>query len=377
MKVALIAFNYAEYCIRLANGLAEQAEVMLLLPRAIAQPHLRLAAPAVRLEMFDKPRLRQVFAQRRTLRDLIGRIRRFQPDVLHFQQGYLWFNLILPLLGDLPLVITVHDPRYHAGDVGVDRAIQPLVNRGFLRADQLIVHAEQCRQALLKLLPVRAEDVQVIPHVQVGDVPAKTADIAEEEDSILFFGRIWRYKGLAYLIRAEPLITAHRPQARIVIAGEGEDFAPYRRMMIHPERFSVTNRYIADDEAPGFFCRASLVVLPYIDASQSGVVPMAYTYGKPVVATTVGGLPEIVEDGVTGILVPPRDERALAEAVLTLLEDPLRRRHMGRMGRQKIETECSPAVVARATLAAYARAVEACASRSGMHLADGTNLVRS
>ena len=63
-------------------------------------------------------------------------------------------------------------------------------------------------------------------------------------------------------------------------------------MMVHPERFIVHNEYVSDEKRAELFRRASVVVLPYIEASQSGIIPIAYRFGKPVVATTVGGLPE-------------------------------------------------------------------------------------
>src|SRR5438552_16759897 len=107
----------------------------------------------------------------------------------------------------------------------------------------------------------------------------KTGRMANNHRSqtVLFFGRIWEYKGLEYLIRAEPLITAEVPEARIVIAGEGEDFGRYRLLMDHPEHFVVYNEYIPDQQRSELFRQASLVVLPYIEASQSGVIPLAYS----------------------------------------------------------------------------------------------------
>jgi glycosyltransferase involved in cell wall biosynthesis len=72
-----------------------------------------------------------------------------------------------------------------------------------------------------------------------------------------------------------------------------------------------------------------------------------------VVATTVGSLPEMVEDGHTGYLVPPRDEKALSDAIVRLLQDPELRRQYGSNGKRKIETECSPSAVAQKTLAVY------------------------
>jgi alpha-maltose-1-phosphate synthase len=129
-------------------------------------------------------------------------------------------------------------------------------------------------------------------------------------------------------------------------------------MMVHPDRFIVHNKFVPDDQAADYFRRASVVVLPYIEASQSGVIPMAYSAGKPVVATTVGGLPEMVEDGRTGYVVPPGDATQLAEAVTKLLLDEPLRRRMGANAKRKIEEECSPSVVAQKTFDVYRRAVE-------------------
>jgi glycosyltransferase involved in cell wall biosynthesis len=206
-------------------------------------------------------------------------------------------------------------------------------------------------------LCIPGERVHVIPHIVLGDSTVGNC-VLENDRLILFFGRIWPYKGLEYLIRAEPLITSKMPDARIMIAGHGEDFARYQRLMTHPENFIVHNEYILEERAATLFQQASMVVLPYTEASQSGIIPVAYTFSKPVVATTVGALPEMVEHGRTGFLVPPRDERALAAAIVRLLQDKQLRDRMGRCGKQKVDAECSPDVVAQQTLAVYRRAVD-------------------
>jgi glycosyltransferase involved in cell wall biosynthesis len=123
--------------------------------------------------------------------------------------------------------------------------------------------------------------------------------------------------------------------------------------MRHPERFLILNRYIRDDETVQLFQSASVVVLPYIESSQSGVIPLAYTYGKPVVATAVGGLPEMVIHGVTGLLVPPRDERQLADAIVMLLGNDALRRKMGDAAKRFIQRNCSPSLVAQETMGVY------------------------
>jgi glycosyltransferase involved in cell wall biosynthesis len=175
----------------------------------------------------------------------------------------------------------------------------------------------------------------------------------------LFFGRISKYKGLEYLIRAEPLISAMVPEVRFVIAGVGEDIEPYRRMMTNAERFTILDEYISDEQRAELFRRASVVVLPYVEATQSGVIPVAYSFGKPVVATTVGGLPSQVDHGKTGFLVAPRDPEALAMATVELLRNRDLRRRFGANGKQKLTVEANPDTVARETSKVYHLALNA------------------
>jgi glycosyltransferase involved in cell wall biosynthesis len=224
------------------------------------------------------------------------------------------------------------------------------------RADHLIVQSQFARDEILRDFPADKR-ISVVPHIQIGQ-NAASASTLDDRPLVLFFGRIWDYKGLEYLIRAEPLITASVPEAHILIAGQGEDFSRYSRMMVHPDRFIVDNEFISDERATEYFARASVVVLPYIEASQSGVISMASTAAKPVVASAVGGLPEMVEDGRTGYLVLPRNVSQLAGCINRLLLDHDLRDWMGANARRKIEAECSPDVIAKATLAVYRRAIE-------------------
>lgn len=357
MKIVFLSFrSVEEYSVRVANALAHEVEILMLLPHQASAQCSSALDPAVIFHPFSLPRARQPLRQIGMIYRLLRRIRGFDPDAIHIQQGHMWFNLALPLLGRYPLVITIHDPKYHIGDKESRRTPQFITDYGHRRGTQLIVHAENLVQVVVDRLHVSPDIVHAIPMIVQGDAAARP-EVEEEDNLILFFGRIWEYKGLEYLIRAEPLITAKAPDANFVIAGRGEDFDRYRRMMVHPERFTVHNEYVTADKRAELFRRASLVVLPYIDASQSGVIPVAYTYSKPVVTTTVGGLPELVDHGRTGFLVPPRDERALAEAVVRLLSNRELRHQMGANGKRKIESECSAEEVARRTLAIYRQAI--------------------
>jgi glycosyltransferase involved in cell wall biosynthesis len=111
------------------------------------------------------------------------------------------------------------------------------------------------------------------------------------------------------------------------------------------------------EEVQQFFQRATVVVLPYLDATQSGIIPTAYMYKRAVVATKVGSIPEVVDHEVTGILIEPGNEKSLAEAVIRLLLDPNLRTSMGEAGYQKLQQELSWKSIAGKTLQVYESAL--------------------
>jgi len=356
MKIAFVSYSFTEYSVRHVNEMVDEHEVLLLLPANQMDGAERWLDPRVQYVGFQRPRYRQPWQQLRVIRQILRSIHQFQPDVIHYQNGHLFFNLALPWLKKYPMVITIHDPRQHLGDQESLKTPQWLMDFGFRHADQVIVHGNDLVGVVQNEIGFRREQIHVIPHIAIGERVERPADL-ETELRLLFFGRIWEYKGLDYLIRAQPLVSAQFPQAKFVIGGTGEDFERYRRMMVNPECFEVHNDWISDEQRSQMFAEASVVVLPYVEASQSGVIPLAYTHGKPVIATTVGGLPDMVEHGETGLLVPPRDIESLAEAIIRLLGDRAERQRMGTLGREKLGRECAPSVVAEQTVAVYRRAL--------------------
>jgi glycosyltransferase involved in cell wall biosynthesis len=352
-KVAFLSFDYGEYSVRLASALAENASVLLLLPEGLADSYLPQLDPRVVLQTFPRIRLREPMAQMRRNRWIHRQLRDFRADVLHLQQGSMWFNLSLSSGLPYPVVLTVHDAEPHVGDKLSQKTPYFFWKLGFRKADQIITHSYYVRDMLRARLTIPSRLLHVIPHLQVGGAVESPHHVPDDGKTILFFGRIWPYKGLDVLINAERWMAAQAQDYKIIIAGEGEDFGRYRQMMMNPDRFEVINRHISEAEANLLFRRASVVVLPYIEASQSGVIPVAYTYRKPVIASNVGGLPEMVDDGVTGLLVPPRDEKQLAAAIVKLLKDKELRFRMGAAGERKLEHECGAAVVAHRTLEVY------------------------
>ena len=355
MRIAWVSYDFFEYSSLHLNAMAEDHDVLAVMPKPQEDEEDLQLDPRVHQFLFDKPRLRQPLKQYRSIQSMLEAIYNFQPDVVHFQQAHLWFNFSLKKIRqDFPLVVTIHDPEHHSGDWTSRKTPQWVVNHGFRQADHVIVHGDKLVAPVCQQFGFSPQQVHSIPHVAMG----KSFDLGDpsiqtDPNTILFFGRIWDYKGLKYLIEAEPLISAECPNVKIVIAGEGDDFEKYRRQMVNPDRFIIHNEWISDQKRTELFCKSAVVVLPYTDATQSGVVPVAYNYKKPVVATDVGALSDAVMHTQTGLLIPERDPNSLAKAIIRLLNNPELAKQMGERGHQWLQSECSPTVVASQHVSAY------------------------
>jgi glycosyltransferase involved in cell wall biosynthesis len=135
---------------------------------------------------------------------------------------------------------------------------------------------------------------------------------------ILFFGYVRPYKGVRYLLEAFAKVR-EKVDATLLLVGEFyEPREPYLEQI---QKFDIgksvvlVDRYVRDEEVGLFFSAADIVVLPYTSATQSGVIQIAFAFEKPVISTRVGGIPEVIQDGVNGILVPPCDSEAMARAI--------------------------------------------------------------
>nr|WP_245320945.1 glycosyltransferase family 4 protein [Methanofollis sp. W23] len=343
-----VAGGIVHYVSQLTNALAEEDETVLFAPIGIEKQHF---SPKVRVEELPVGNTLRNFIINTALFPRAARflaaVRREKPEVIHFQLTPPWFLLFFPFLRQYPMVTTIHDVRPHAGSRAFD---QVLSNDAYLaHSDAVIVHGRWAKEVL-----GAGEKCHVIPHGDYaffGDYKDHPSPAEEEKGTILFFGRLEEYKGLSYLLDAMPGVAERVPGARLIIAGNG-DFSPYQDA-VDPAWCEVHNRYIMDDEVAGLFRRASVVALPYIEGTQTGIVPIAYALKKPVVVTAVGSIPEVVEEGKTGHIVRPRDAGALEEALIDLLTDPRRCTEMGEAGYQKMRTELSWEIVAERTRAVY------------------------
>lgn len=141
---------------------------------------------------------------------------------------------------------------------------------------------------------------------------------AERPFRFMFFGRIMAYKGLERLLAAYRLLRQNQPQAELWLVGAG-DCSPYQAALADLPGLTIVNRWIEEPEIPGFLNQADAIVLPYSEASQSGVTSQAYAAGLPVVVTPVGGLTEQLIPDVTGVLAADTSPAAFAAAMQRLL----------------------------------------------------------
>lgn len=144
--------------------------------------------------------------------------------------------------------------------------------------------------------------------------------LEENEKILLFFGFIREYKGLKHLIAAMPEVKRHLDNVRLIIAGSFNNDRDEYLYLIDKNQvkdcIEVVDGYVPDHEVEKYFAACDIVVLPYESATQSGIIQIAYGFGKPVIATNVGGLPDVVTDGKTGYIVDCGDAKQLADAII-------------------------------------------------------------
>jgi glycosyltransferase involved in cell wall biosynthesis len=219
-------------------------------------------------------------------------------------------------------------------DVELARRAPALV-RGVLQRARLVIAASNELADDARALGAR--DVRVIP--SGVDLPARVGEEAHPPE-VLYAGRLSPEKGVLELVEATERLN-------LVVAGDG----PLRA------RIPGTQGFVPHDELQGLYARAAVVACPSRREGFGVACLEAMAHGRPVVATAVGGLRDLVVDGETGLVVPPRDPGALRSALERLLGDPVLRRRLGAAGRERARERFSWAAVTDATIAAYAEAV--------------------
>lgn len=270
-------------------------------------------------------------------RKVISLIKEKKIDILHVQ----WF-LLSPIdyyfiskakkLG-IKILVTIHDilpfnTKFY--DYKYHKKIYQI-------ADSIIVQGEVNKTKLLNLFP-DIENLQsktvYIPHGNFVDYveevkkndARKYLNLPENKVILLFFGQIKKVKGLDVLIKAMKQVCDKRKDVLLVIAGKvwDDNFEVYDKLINENGLTDFIRgdiKYIADQDVKYYFGSSDVVILPYKNVYQSGVVQLAYSYKKPVIATNVGAFKEVVENEISGLLVPPDNVECLSNAILSMIND--------------------------------------------------------
>ena len=184
--------------------------------------------------------------------------------------------------------------------------------------------------------------VSVIPNMVDMRAFRSAAQPQDRDPELLFLGRLDPTKGIEELLQAAAKLRERFPRLRLVLAGVGD----LRAVEARAASLGIADAvefpgWVVGERKQALLERASVFVLPSYVENMPVSVLEAMAAGLPVVATSVGAIPEVVEDGVSGVLVPPRDAQALAQAIERVLADPQRRRRMGEAGRARAERDYS------------------------------------
>lgn len=212
--------------------------------------------------------------------------------------------------------------------------LQRLLTRMTLQqGDAFTVQSKLDENDLLKIVPNARYIRTVLPTLDTFKLTNITRSeargklgLARDDRVLLFFGFVREYKGLKHLIDAMPKIIEALPECKLLIVGdildsEKEGYLQRIRKTGCHESIILISDYVPDNEVENYFAACDLVALPYESATQSGITQIAYGFDKPVVATNVGGLPEVVLDEKTGYIVPPCDHEALADAIIRFFQE--------------------------------------------------------
>ena len=247
-------------------------------------------------------------------------IRKNKFDVIHTPCLFGLKRMLFYFAG-CKVVTTIHDPFPHTGEKNrtsiQNRKIAVRYSNGITllnnkQKDEFCSFYNACPNKLC------INKLGVYENIALMASDTKT----DKKNNVLFFGRISPYKGIEYLCEAMEIVRKDVPNVTLTIAGSGRiyfDISPY----VNKGYIDLQNRFIQTEEIAAMLKQCSICVCPYTDATQSGVIMTSFALSKPVIASNVGGLGEMIDEGKSGLLVEPKNPVALANAISKLLKKPI------------------------------------------------------
>lgn len=359
IKAAILHFAFSDYTIQLANHLAKFVNLTLIHSEKISNQYKDFLDPNIKIILIKTPRIRDP-RNLITMAEIMQIVRKIKPDVFHVQEtNNPWYDLTLLFNKNLPLITTIHDIFRHPGDRDLIPGAEYTRRVAFYRSQQLIVHSHELQKILIQQFNINEKKINVLPHGELGTLYqywAKHQICKREPNTLLFFGRIWPYKGLKYLIEAIPIVAQKIPDIKLIIAGRGENV---EELIKGQDRkyYQILNSFIPNDTVAGLFQKSVATILPYIESSQSGVAAIAYSLGTPVIASNIGGLGEMIKHQEDGLLVKPGDIQDLANTIIHLLTDHQLQEKIRRSALNRCQEDLSWSNIAQQTVEVYNKVI--------------------
>ena len=320
MRLAIIAPHFPEYALRYAEAMAKCGDVLVCVDAGqMADEYAGRTAPAI-------PGAQVVPVRFKTPADLwrlVRLIRRFRPTVVHLQEaagprrGAFLAGIAALVRRSALVVLTVHDPVPHGGrDAGAAR--RAAWSRNLVRrlADVIVVHGAHCARLLHDSLATERRPPQIVQseHGLILE-PAAPRQPQPGPLRLYFFGRMEAYKGVEVLLQAAELLHAEGLPFRLRVAGQGPELDRLLDRFQRLPEVNIQAGFAPPNEVIAAIQDADCVVLPYLSATQSGVLAAAFAGRRFVIASAVGGIPDVVGHMRNGLLVPPGDPQAMAAAI--------------------------------------------------------------
>lgn len=322
MKVIYITRGLGDYVVELINAMSDHCEAHVILAKSDEWIQ-SILKPNVAVFKSGAPPVSSLI-NLASLSKMAWYIQSVKPDVIHVQSGAIWELGLTHIFPHIPFVVTIHDVLKHPSRNKKQWCGQ--FSQDYLgdRADAIIVHGEHLRELAIQRYGdgKQTNHIYSIPHGVIsryGQGEART-DITDH-GHVLLFGGLDEWKGVEYFVQAEPYIRECLPMVKMCIAGHSSDPNYYRSLVASTPAIELRLGFQSPDEVRSLFQRADVLALPYIEASQSGVLQLGFAFSVPPVVTSVGGLVDVIRNEQNGLVVRPREPQQLAKAVVRLLTD--------------------------------------------------------
>lgn len=264
------------------------------------------------------PKVKTLRGNCREIRQIAGEIMALSPDVVIFVEDSVLMQQLNAILtrNKVKTAMVVHDVLHHpyrkmrTRAVLVDMLRRQMTKKTVKHCGRMILLSHNSETQFREKYGVRNTVVFRLP-AHVPETPPQTLPelTGIEGNYFLFFGRIDKYKGIGRLCRAYSALPEElKGKTGLVVAGKGQLSEEETALVQSDPHICLIRRFIGDGEMIWLFQQASAVVMPYIEASQSGVLPIAYRFGKPVIVSDLPGLTENVSDGQTGCIFRTEEE---------------------------------------------------------------------